>query len=335
MRLKILILGLLSTIATVQVKTPEEYGLKSYALNDTVLGKVNFYVTKNDIKKSKPLLIILDGSGNLPIYYQINKPDSTKEIYGTTPFRYNSLSKKYHVVLISKPGIPFSDSLNANSRREFIKKYKPNKEYTEKLSLDWRVNSASKIIDFLNTELPIKNNEIIVIGYSEGGRTAPKLAVVNKKVTKVISIVGGGLNQLYNFIIEERLNASKGLITQEEAQQNIENLYKQFQDIYKNPNATDKFWLGHTYKRWASYGMESPLENMLKLNIPILLVTAGNDKNSSILGADYVQLEFLKNNKSNLTYKVYPNCDHYFIDKKNNSRKMNEMIEYVFSWIEK
>ena len=74
---------------------------------------------------------------------------------------------------------------------------------------------------------------------------------------------------------------------------------------------------------------------MLKLDIPILLITAGKDKNSPILGADYVPLEFLKNSKTNLTYKVYPNCDHYFIDKRNNSRRLNEMIEYLFDWAEK
>lgn len=334
-KLLTLLVGLLSNIACAQLKTAEDFGLRSYTIEDSLLGKINFYVTKKGIKECKPLLVILDGSGNLPIYYQINKPNNTQEIYGTIPFRYNSLSKKYHVVLISKPGIPFSDSLSANSRNEFIQKYKPNEEYSKHLSLGWRVNSASKIIDFLSTKLSIKNNKIIAVGYSEGGQTVPKLAVVNKKITKIVSIVGGGLNQLYNFIIEQRLNATKGKVTQEQAQQRIDSLYQKFEDIYKFPNSTGKYWLGHTYKRWASYCLESPAENMLKLDIPILLIAAGNDKNSSILGADYVQLEFSKRKKSNFTYKVYPNCDHYFIDKNDNSRKLNEMIEYAFKWIEK
>lgn len=329
-----LIIALASNVTLAQVKTAKEYGLESFCIKDSTLGDINFYVTKNTIKESKPLLVILDGSGNLPIYYQLNKSDNTKEVFGSIPFRYNSLSKKYHVVLISKPGVPFSDSLEANSRNEFVQKYEPNETYLELLSLDWRVNSASKIINFLHTELEIKNGETIAIGYSEGGRTVPKLAVVNKKITKVISIAGGGLNQLYNFITEQRLKAEMGSITADEAQQNIDSLYLQFEDIYRHANSIDKFWLGHTYKRWASYCLESPIDNMLKLDIPILFIAAGVDQNSPIFGSDYVQLEFLKQEKDNLTYKVYPNCDHYFFDKSSNSRKLNEMIDFVFNWIE-
>lgn len=331
----ILISGFLASQLNAQPKTPDEYGLKSFCIKDKSLGEINFYVTKNKIKEIKPLLLLLDGSGHLPIYSLLKNDDGKSQIIGTIPFRYNKLSEKYHVVLISKPGTPFLDSLKANNYQEFSKEYKPSKEYTKRLSLEWRVNSSSKIIDLLSKKLKIRENEIIAIGYSEGGQVVPKLALKNKKVTKIVNIVGGGLNQFYDFITAERLKAQKGIISAEQAQNKIDSLNLKFKEIYNNPNATDKFWLGHTYRRWASFCNDIPIENMLKIDIPILLIASGNDENSPISGLDYVNLEFMRKEKTNLTYKVYPNSDHWFIDKITNERKMQEMMQYVINWIEK
>lgn len=317
-----------------QPRVPEDFGLKSYHLTDDTLGEINFYVTKNGIEKKKPLLILLDGSGHLPLYLLVKNPDGTKQISSTVPFNYKALSERYHVVLISKPGTPFIDSLNGESQGESVDTYKPAKTYTEKLSLEWRAKSASTIIDYLIKNLQISGG-IIAIGYSEGGQVVPKLATINHKVTKIVNIVGGGLNQLNNFITAERLKAQKGIISADSAQLTIDGLFSKFQDIYSHPQATDKFWLGHTYKRWASFSNDIPLDNMLKLDIPILLIAGGSDENSPITGLDYVKLEFIRRNKTNLTYKVYPNCDHLFNDKKSNGNKLQEMLTFATDWIDK
>ncbi len=336
MKKTIIFLTLLVTYGIFSQKiSPHEYGLKQFCIKNKKLGKINFYVTKNGIGKEKPLLILLDGSGNLPIYSLLKKDNGSSTIISTIPFNYRKLSEKFHVVLISKPGTPFLDSLLVNSFEQFAEKYKPSKEYNEKLSLEWRVNSADKVIKYLLKKLKIKNKKVVVIGYSEGGQVVPKLATKNKKITKIVSIVGGGLNQFYDFIIAERLKAEKGIITTEQAQNNIDSLYLKLKEIYDNPDATDKFWLGHTYKRWNSFSKDIPLENMLKLDIPILIIASGKDKNSPILGLDYTKLEFTRKGKKNLTYKVYPNCDHWFNNQKNKTNKMDMMIEYVIKWIEK
>ncbi|MCU4177714.1 alpha/beta hydrolase [Carboxylicivirga sp. N1Y90] len=196
------------------------------------------------------------------------------------------------------------------------------------------MNATSKIIDFLSKELKIKENKIIAVGYSEGGQVVAKLALGNSKITKIVNIVGGGLNQFYDFISAERLKAQKEIISAEQAQNKIDSLNLTFKDIYNNPNKINKFWLGHTYKYWASFCNDIPLENMKQLDIPILIIASGNDENSPISGLDYVNLEFIRRNKTNLTYKVYPNCDHWFNEQKLDINKMDEMMEYVLKWIE-
>lgn len=316
-----------------QGKTPEEYGLNHYSIQNSKLGTINFYVTQKSIDKEKPLLIFLDGSGNLPLYSVLQKSDGTSQIMSSVPSNFYRLADKFHFVVISKPGVPFIDSLKADSSEKFAEKYTPSKEYIERLSLEWRVNSASLVIDYLNKKLPIKDNEIFAVGYSEGGQVVPKLALTNKKVTRIVNIVGGGLNQFFDFITASRLKAQKGAITQEQAQKEIDSLTSVFKDIYAHPTATDKFWYGHTYKRWASFCLDIPLNNMLQLNIPILIIAGAYDKNSPITGIDYVQLEFTRQQKQNLTYKVYPNCDHWFNDQELKDNRFSDMINYVANWL--
>lgn len=316
-----------------QPKTPEEFGLKHFELDDRQLGKLNFYVPENKLNEEKPMLVFLDGSGHLPMFYLIKMPDGRTQLGSKITIDFDALSEEFHVVLISKPGTPFLDSLEATSSRDFRRRYPASEEYTQQLSLDWRVNSASKIIDYLLEELPIAKQEVVVMGYSEGGQVVPKLAVTNSNITKVVSIVGSGLNQFYDMITDERSKTSKGLISAEEAQTTIDSLFVVFEDIYANPTSIDKTWWGHTYKRWASFCQDVPLENLIQLDIPILLIASGKDKNAPIAGIDYVQLEFLRQQKSNLNYKVYPNCDHYFYDLSTEQDRLEEVLAFVVDWV--
>jgi len=332
--LTLLIFIIVTSFSFGQGRTPEEYGLNHYSIQDDELGKINFFVTQKNIEKEKPLLIFLDGSGNLPLYFILKKSNGTSQIIRSIPSNFYRLADKFHFVVISKPGVPFIDSLEVDSFEEFAPhKYKPSKEYNERLSLEWRVNSASLVIDYLYEKLPIKEKEIIAVGYSEGGQVVPKLALTNEKVTKIVNIVGGGLNQFFDFITASRLKAQKGIITQEQAQNEIDSLYQVFSEIYKNPNTTNKYWQGHTYKRWASFCKDVPLENMIQLDIPILVISCGYDENSLITGIDYVELEFLRKQKKNLTYKVYPDCDHWFNDQKQQSNRLSEMVDFVVNWL--
>ncbi len=317
-----------------QSYTPESFGFKPYSFKDNELGTVNYYVSLNKIETPKPLLVYIDGSGATPIFSVLNKQDGSTRISSGIPFNIQKLSDQFHVVVISKPSIPFVDCLMVESMKEFKKTYQVSPVYKKMLSHSWRVNSASKIIDTLVKELPIDKNEVIVFGYSEGGMVVPKLALVNKKVTKVVNIVGGGLNQFYDLILEQRINAQKGEITSLQAQTVIDSLFIEFEAIYNNPQAIDKEFWDDSYLRWASFCTDIPMEDMTKLDIPILIISAGKDPKSPILGLDYVKIEFMRLRKTNLTYKVYPNCDHYFYDMIDKKDRLDEMMKYVLTWIE-
>ncbi|MEM6686707.1 MAG: hypothetical protein AAF617_13070 [Bacteroidota bacterium] len=295
---------------------------KTVRINDSVLGTIDYHIHKNNINKKKPLIVYLQGSTNFPLYYV--KPNG-RYSSGIT-LNVSSMSDTYHVVLISKPNTPFVDSLEIAPSGRI--QYPWRKGYSEKYSLHWRANSADKVInDILNT-LEVDTSKIIVWGHSEGAQVAPAVALKNNKITHVISMAGNALNHLYDFILMERFAALSGQKSNKKAQSNIDSLYAEFEKIYKNPTATTKEWFGESYLKWSSFTLNAPIENMLKLDLPILYVAGGNDLHS-ILNMDYAKLEFLRKGKDNLTYKVYPNYDHYFMETKTEESGKKEWIDHL------
>ena len=99
----IILLLLLTTFAFGQNKTPQEFGYRHIVLkfktdNVDILIKSN----KGEENVQKPLFFFCQGSLPQPLikYHADN-------VYGVFPFEADSLSKKYHLIIVSKPYIPF------------------------------------------------------------------------------------------------------------------------------------------------------------------------------------------------------------------------------------
>lgn len=293
-----------------QTYTPQQLGWKSFSIETEFLGKVNYFVTAQKIDEKKPLLVYLDGSGAMPLFQYTDKG-----IGSSVALPYRELSDNYHFVIISKPGVPFIDSVGRDPISG-APLYEPPKEYDKRLSLDWRVNAADLVLKECLKNLLIDSNQIGIIGISEGFQVGAKLLDVNESITHAMLLVGNGLNQMYDFVIQNRREAEIGKISAEQAQENIDSLYMIFDDIYANPQSTSKKWYGHTYLRWSSFCKNIPLESIIRSDIPIYIIACSQDHNTTALGADYIKIESLRKRRTNIHYQVLP-YDHYF----------NEMIK--------
>lgn len=280
-----------------------------FSIDSKQLGKVEFCTFNSSINTKKPLMIFIHGSGNLPTFQFIPSTNS----YNWSAFtEIQQYKDQYHVILVNKPGIPLFDTVQGENGH-FT--YPTPEIFTQNYSLEWRAEAASLIINQAVKLLPTDKSKIVVIGHSQGGQVAPKVALMNKKVTHLVLLNSNSLNHLYDFVLQERLFAFKGEQSFEQAQQNIDSLYADYKKIFSDPDSRTKMWYDETYFRWASFSDETPLENMLKLNIPIYVVAGGKDLwGSFIMNTDYVQIEFLRYKKTNLIYKVFPNANHFLQD---------------------
>lgn len=333
-----LLLLWLTTGLYAQPVTPADYHLNAYTLHDAALGDIRYYVSSEGIQTRKPLLVLLEGSSHLPLTLLVKMPHRM-EVMNTFDHDLLKLANRFHVVMISKPGVPFCDTIQVQRdtvTMEDVDRLLPMPYiYRHKGGLEWRAQAASRVIDAVCAKLPVDAGRVVVYGYSEGAQVAPKVAVLNKKVTHCASIFGSGLNQLYDFIHDARLEAVKGHISYEAAQRRIDSLLRRFEDIYRHPQDTRQDWEGNTYQRWAGYGAEPPMQQFAQLDIPLFVVAGIHDTNSPVYSLDYLPLEFLRLGKKNLTYKVYP-VDHFFRNTANprdTTDYKSQMLTALLQWL--
>jgi len=327
-RILILILASLSfTICDAQ-KIPskeqivDHYGFveKSIDVNNE---KIVFYTyEKNKTPKSK-LVLYLQGSDPSPQFsYRIKDGKTQKLCWLNGEFK--DLSEAYVYVVIEKIG--FEGVINEDDIP------KP-KVYQQKNSLGNRVFRANAVLDHLTANNAFE--KVIVYGHSEGAPVGAKLATMNTNITHLGFWAGNALPDYFDFILENRIEYYKGSISDSTAQARINENIAGFSKVVSDSLNTDG--KGYTNLRWWSYS-EPPINNLLKVDIPIYVQVATKDKSAPIESSYMIPLEFARLKKTNLTYKVCVGCDHGFSktnENGNTERKWKIIFSDFIKWTEK
>lgn len=325
------------------------FGQKKYFENKfshySVIEKkdtINFHTYSNSKKLPNKILVFIQGSGSSPIFQLIKHTDTIKtndgnskirkylEIQKTIPFNLETLPNDYLLVVISKKAIPF----------EFLgENFKVPKTFYLNDNLNYRVWQTEKVLDYVLKNIARKPEKLILMGHSEGTEVVAKLGVSNKNISHIGYFSGGGNAQYYDFILDIRKYVQRGEMTEEESVTEIEKLFNEVRDIYKDPNNLNKSFMGHPYKKWSS-SVEPSIDNLLKINIPIYVAHGAKDKAVPIESAYLIPIEFIRKNKNNLTFKVYPNLDHSFgvVPNSKNEKyidKWNLVLDNFLKWCEK
>jgi pimeloyl-ACP methyl ester carboxylesterase len=304
---------------------------KHFSINSTKLGNIKYHIYTKHLDQKLPTILFLQGSMDLPLI-ATNGMDSRFYTFNREILQY---SDRYHIVLMSKPGRNFYDTISLDESGFKI----PLREvHNGANTQEWRVNAANLVLKNILREKFISKDKIAIIGYSEGGQVVPELAFRNKNVTHVVSVNGAGLNHFYDAIINERMKSNAGSITRQVAQNRIDSLFALYEKIYQSPNSLTEFHDEESYKRWTSYTKTDPLEYLKKLDKPILVIASGNDDSSPILGLDYIKIEFLRLRKDNLTYRIFPDSDHSFNEtdeKGTTTNRRKQVYGEVFQWLDR
>lgn len=327
--------------AFAQGVAPKDWGLKEFHIKDAQLGDINFYVTEKGIDQEKPLLFIVSGCRGLPTMLVVQCGEKSIQLGTVPPDQIKYFSDQFHVVFIGKAGTPFCDTVRVEEINPMknLEDYHPSKEYIQKCGMEWEVQASSMVIDSLCSMLPNSGNKVIAMGFSEGGRLVTRLAAENKKITHLVCVISGGLNQFYSSIINRRMDEATGKMTHHEAQAAVDSLFAVYKKIYSDPHNTGKWYYGHPYQRWGSFCSDIPLEHLVKLDIPIFFLNGSADRSTPILQADYIMLEFLRLGKTNLAYHVLPGTEHSLYEvvveggKEKAISHRDEAFKMVLDWI--
>lgn len=99
-------------------------------------------------------------------------------------------------------------------------------------------------------------------------------------------------------------------------------------DIKAAPDSMDKTYLGWPYRRWSGFMSYRPIDELVKIDIPVLVVHGGKDINTPVESSKMIAEEFSKHGKTNLTYIEYKNWDHYL------NKEFDTILKDMANWLE-
>lgn len=280
------------------VKSPTDYGYRHLELTyKSELVDVIVASKKSEEEKPKPLFLFCQGSLPVPaIVYD--------ETGATSPFPFSSdlISEKFHLIYISKPGIPViakaselkPDYTYVDSTGNF-----PS-YYLQRNYLDYYVDRNTEIIKQLQKMNWVSKNQLIVAGHSEGATIAAKLALENKSVTHLIFASGNPMGRIMSMIERSRMyeNDSSNL---------AENDFGYWEYLLNENEKKDSI---DPYAK-TDYSFSIPaMDYLKKLKIPVLITYGSIDYSTSF--NDYFRVWCAQNKKSNIEFKSYVGLEHNY-----------------------
>ncbi|MCC9165256.1 alpha/beta hydrolase [Pontibacter harenae] len=291
-----------------------QQGLKEYFIIDKG-DTANFYIyNPENIEKTK-VFLFLQGSKPAPM---ISSTDNVECCFNNFPkSEMKRMPKEYAFVYIQKVGVPYY----ANTDH-----FTTSAKFIERNNVLDRADVANKVLNYVTNKIYPKATVVAVMGHSEGSDVAARLAFINKKVTHLCFASGNGAPQMFNDVLFIRRKMHKGEISAAEAQAQIDSYFTGMDRVFKKPNSVTDIFRGNTYQ-WHYAINKPPIENLLKLKIPIFLTIGSDDEAVPIEASDYIKSEFVRLQKNNLTYKVYPNSNHSYVETLPNGESKDHWSE--------
>lgn len=249
---------------------------------------------------ASPPLIFQFKDGGSSIYYsftvgELTQPDTAIFFYGATgcpswksvmPDYVSGLTINAQVFVLNKRFVSDRSIGFFDCGDEFHLKNNPDQ---------WIADYS----EFIKSQIRIdKPKNVVLVGVSEGGLIATRVAGLLPQITHLAVIGDGGYTM------------RKSLTTLNEKGTFGFNVEKGWAKIINDPRSIDKKWLSNTYRWWYDVMDIDQLQDFLKLNIPILVGIGEQDTMVPVESAYFLKSKFDAAGKTNLTLKVYPGADH-------------------------
>lgn len=260
-------------------------------------------------KNNKPTIIFVQGSLPIPLVLKDNN-----DLWINFPFDYTKFNKEINLIIINRKGVPLISDYNDYEKFQ----NNPSKEYLENDNLYYRVFQVEEVLKYLKKQKRVDNNNIFIVGHSEGYRVVAKVAERNPKIKKIACLAADPLNRISENII--RLQQEN--IALENDSIRVLKIYKEIND-YKNLKNFNV--MENDMMNFVSYNENPPINSFKKYKNPVLISYGTNDVrafNNNLLP--------LLINKKNLELKIYPDLDHNFIKKEFD--KDGKPLEDSYHW---
>jgi predicted esterase len=272
-----------------------------YFTHDKFNREITFYVTEPSGSEASPLTIYIQGSGCGSNFVERDGRIVPQNGHASV---FDAAEKKVRLLIVEKPGVDYLDPGSRGSASTASEKFK--KEHTLERWSE-AVTAALKA----STKIEgLDRSRILVMGHSEGGLVACKVAADNSEVTHCATLAGGGVTQPYDLIQLARKGVFAARIS-EDPEKRAEYLVSEWRKVLAEPDAWDKDYLGHPYRRWSSFLATSPIEELAKFRGKIFIGQGTDDQAVDVSSADALYSQLISRGKD-VRYDRVADADHGF-----------------------
>src|SRR5262245_27589441 len=244
---------------------PTQLGIpfQRYTAEDSFGRVITFYLStppKEEGDARKPVALFIQGSGCQSLF---RKRDE-RIVGGYQNLLLQEAKGRARILVVEKPGVKFLDTparpgSAQGASEEFLK------EHT--LARRAEANRAAVRAVWMLPDADVSRT--LVMGHSEGGIVAARVAAELPPVTHVASLAGGGPTQLFS-LAELRARPQKG-DGPEDAARRRQAVYDEWAKIQADPESITKFWLAHPYRRWSTFLPHSLTTELLRTHARVYL----------------------------------------------------------------
>lgn len=276
-----------------------------YTTKDSLGRTITFYLSvppAEEPRAKRPVVLFIQGSGCQSVFQKLGE----RVAGGYHTVLFQEAKGRARILVVEKPGVKYLDapvpmvSLEKAASEEFLKEHTLPR-WAEANAAALRAAWALPAVDATRT---------LVVGHSEGGLVAARVAAELPRVTHVASLAGGGPTQLFDFVA----NAARPRPDDKpgDAGRRVQDVFDAWAKIQKDPESISQFWLGHPYRRWSSFLTHSVAEELLRAKARVYIAAGTRDAVIPVSAHDMLAAE-LRARGREVTAERLEGADHGFL----------------------
>ena len=251
-------------------------GFKRFSTVDKLARNITYYLaTPRGVAGALPLAVFVQGSG---CDSQFRRSDGA--IVGRVQdLLVDAARKRISVMVVEKPGVQFLDESKQMGTAEGC-----SVEFLREHTLSRWAEAVGAAIRSAVKLPQVEPRRLLVVGWSEGGIVAARVAAENPgMVTHVASLAGGGPTQLFDLVVAAGTSGS--------------DVFRSFAAMQQDRESVTKFWLGHPYRRWTSFMGSSVRDELIRTNARIFIAHGTDDQQAPVVSFDMLRAELMARDK--------------------------------------
>lgn len=294
---------------------------EKFSTRDRLNREIIFYLSKTASKSSLPLIVFVEGSGCRSRFEE--RGDKILAAGGHIVVA-DVFKDKARVLIVEKPGVKYLSQPPDGC--------KDAAEFNRELTLERWAEANEAAIRSARKLPQIIKDKTLVIGHSEGGLVACRVARdLPEIVTHVSTIAGGGGSQLYDIVSLARQGEFFDKVSPD-PEKRVQYVLDEWKNIQADPTSADKFFFGFAYRRWSSFLASSPIEELIQTRAKIYIAQGTADKAVDPASADLLYAQIVSKNRQ-VTYDRVEGANHSFrIKDKPKIDGWQELFERIDKW---